>query len=642
MDSYLRKLMGLPYDNLYSYWKHYWNHCLDKLTDKDNVSFKIVGPRMLMKDLMEELEGHGLSNPDNISYFKSQIGQLDKKDKVFKSLCHPMVACLLQRLGDKANRDSSILLCKKILNRLAVERYFTRLVDWLVELIDTTTESTYESRKRINEIVHFVIAEFVAEGFVLEELKKYSTDIPGVAIAVGGVVMAAPTEFLGLKAADYASEEEYYKALSERIKNRTTQECLDVLKEHYYATPREAYVIVRLNGLKGQIDDFIGDINIYSPKIKHYIKDGRSLSEIESVAEGRDRVNAAIPIEFISIEQAMVYAKAKLEEVLDVMMLTYRTKTPITIASNVFAMVEDGEEIGMSISNKGDDPQMSTRDEMIRYYDSLDLNDMSGDGFKFMSDKHKILELGQGVLQRRLRNAARWYTKAVAAEKNVDVLLYSWFAIEGLLKVDSHIQTEMSDKTKDVNSLNVIQEFVVSILCKSYYHRYLRDTYRSYYYYTNLKDKYKNYYDMTDEVLVKAGLNLKEGDRYQDGAFLDAVPEMIACMNDDIAKDELADMRAFYQSDKGIKEKEKRIKEDLLLIYRLRNMIVHNAALTSVNISFYAQEARFISQRVIRYVIDNAGGNKTLEEIILGAKLNYQVFLMNLDEELKKVRGEKL
>lgn len=71
-------------------------------------------------------------------------------------------------------------------------------------------------------------------------------------------------------------------------------------------------------------------------------------------------------------------------------------------------------------------------------------------------------------------------------------------------------------------------------------------------------------------------------------------------------------------------------------------MIVHNAALTSVNISFYTQEARFISQRVIRYVIDNAGGNKTLEEIILGAKLNYQVFLMNLDEELKKVRGEKL
>ena len=117
-------------------------------------------------------------------------------------------------------------------------------MDWLVEIIDTTTESSYESRKRINEIAHLVIAEFVAEGFVLEELKKYSTDIPGVAIAVGGVVMAAPTEFLGLKAADYASEEEYYEALSERIKNRTTQECLDVLKEHYYATPRDSWLLI--------------------------------------------------------------------------------------------------------------------------------------------------------------------------------------------------------------------------------------------------------------------------------------------------------------------------------------------------------------------------------------------------------------
>ncbi len=634
--------MGLPYKNLLSYWQHYWNRCLDKLTDNDNVSFKIMGPRMLMKDIIEELEGHGLANPDNIDYFRRQINAFDRNDDVFRSLCHPMVACLLQRLGDKTNRESSVLLCKKILNRLAAERYFTQLVDWLVETIDTTTVSTYESRKRINGITHLVVAEFVAEGFVLEELKKYSTDIPGVAIAVGGVVMAAPSEFFELKATDYSTEEEYYDALSERIKKRTTQECLDILKEHYYTTPREAYVIVRLNGLKGQIDDYIGDINIYSPKVKHYIKEGHSLSEIETVAEGRDRVNAAIPMECISIEQAKVYAKVKLEEVLDIMMLTYRTKTPITIASNVFAMVEDGEEIGMSVSNKGDDPQMSTRDELMRYYDSLDLNDLEGDGFKFMSDKHRILEVGQGVLQRRLRNAARWYTKAVAAEKNVDVLLYSWFAIEGLLKVDSHIQAEMADKTKDVNSLNVIQEFVTAILCKSYYHRYLRDTYRSFYYYTNLKGEYKNYYDLTDEVIAKAGLDLKEGDRYKDGAFLDAVPDVIACMNNDIVRDELAEMYAFYQGEEEIKEKARQIKEDLLLIYRLRNMIVHNAALTSVNISFYAQEARFIAQRVIRYVIDNAGGNKTLEEIILGAKLNYQIFLMNLDEELKKVRGEKL
>lgn len=640
MDDHLRKIMGLPYENLLSYWQHYWSHCLEKLTDKDNVSFKMLGPRMLMQDIIDEIEGHGLSNPDNIDYFKRQIGELDKKDEIFRYLCHPMVTCLLQRLGNKTNKDSSILLCKKILNRLAVKRYFTLLVDWLAETIDNIAESNYESRKKINEITHLVISEFIAEGFVPDEIKRYATDIPGVAIAEGGVVLAAPTEFDSLKATDFESEEEYYKAVYERIKNRNAHQSLEVLKYYYYITPREAFFIVRLNGLKGQIDDHIGDINIYSPKVKRYIKDGHSLSKVEEVTEDRDSVNAAIPIDFTSIEQAKVYARAKLEEVLDIMTLTYRTQAPITIATNRYAVVADGEEISMSVSVKGNDPQLFDRDEMMRYFDALDLTELKGDGFKFLTDKHEVVEMGQGVLRRRLKNAARWYSKAIAADKEVDVLLYSWFAIEGLLKVGNQTQTEMAVKNKDVNSLNVIQEFVSSIICKSYFHSYLRGTYRNFLYHTNLNGMYNNYYDLKDDVIDKAGLNLKAGDHYKDGAFLSAVTDLTACINDDIVRDELAEMQAFYQSDEGIKAKASHIKDDLLMIYRLRNMIVHNAALSSVNISFYAREAIYIAQRVIRYVIDHIGGNKTIEEIVLGAKLDYQVFMQSFDEELNKLKNK--
>ena len=352
----------------------------------------------------------------------------------------------------------------------------------------------------------------------------------------------------------------------------------------------------------------------------------------------RDWVNAAIPIDFISIDQAKVYAKAKLEEVLDIMMLTYRTKSPITIATNIYAVVADGREISMSISVKGNDPQMALRDEMMRYLDAFDLTDVNGDGFKFLSDKHQVLEVGQGVLKRRLKNAAHWYAKAVAVDKDVDVLLYSWFAIEGLLKVEDKTKAEMADKNKEMNSLKVIQEFVTSIVCKSYFYNYLRSTYWNFLYLTNEHD---NYYDIDEAVISQAGLNLKAGDHYRDSAFLNAVPAMIGCINDDIVKDELAQMGAFYQNEDGIKEKANQICDNLLMIYRLRNMIVHNAALSSVNISFYAREAMSIAQRVIRYVIDKAGGNKTIDEIVLGAKLDYQVFLQNYDEELRLLKNGK-
>ena len=102
---------------------------------------------------------------------------------------------------------------------------------------------------------------------------------------------------------------------------------------------------------------------------------------------------------------------------------------------------------------------------------------------------------------------------------------------------------------------------------------------------------------------------------------------------------ELAQMETFYQNEEGIKEKTNQLCDDLLMIYRLRNMIVHNAALSCVNLSFYAREVMFIAQRVIRYVIDKAGGEKSIEEIVLEAKLDYQVFMANFNEELRLLKS---
>lgn len=635
MDERIRNIKGLPYKNLFVYWQHYWVNCLDTLMDKDNVCFKIVGPRMLLMDLIDELEGHGMANQDNISYFRTQISSLDKSDEVFHLLCHPIIACLLQRLGDKMNRESCILLCMKAIDTLVDKHYFLRLVDWLAKTIEGSTQNVFESRKKINDVTHLVIAEYISAGFMLNEIKRYATDIPGVAIAQDGVVMAAPPEYETIKESDYASKERYHEAVSEYLRNRDVYKCLDVLRYHYYESSRKAYFLVRLNGLKGKIDDYIGDINIYSPKVKKYVKEDFSFTNIESVSDDRDYVNAAIPIDFISIEQTKEYGKLKLEEVLDLLMLTYRTKVPVTVATNMYSVVVDGNEISMSMSARGNDPTMASRDEMMRYLDALDLTDVKGDGFKFMSAKRKILEESRSAISIRLKNAAHWYTKAISADKDVDTLLYSWFAIEGLLKVESKTQSEVLDNDKDANSLKVIQEFVTSIICKYYFHSYLRDTYSTFIFMTN----FHNYYDITDEVIERAGLNLNTGDHYRDGDFLKAMPDLIACVNDDIVRDRLVQVQNFYQDDNGLRCKANQIKDDLLMIYRLRNMIVHNAALSCVNIAFYAREARYIAQQVIRYVIDHVSGEKTIDEIVIEAKLDYQVFLMKFDEELMSLMG---
>ena len=637
MEDNVRKIMGRPYNDIYSYWHHYWNRCIDKLTDKDNVSFKIFGPRMILKDLTEELEGQGFFNQDNINFFKKQISELDKTDHVFHSLCHPYVVCLLQRLCEKKSVSSSIILCNNILNALEKKQYFSLLVNWLANQIDETTDSNNKTRSLINGVTHLIIAEYVAEGFAYEEIKRYATDIPDVLMSEFGKVIDAPEVFDTLKKSDYSNEEDFFAAVSELIKKRDVNIRMDVLKKYYYAPIKKAYFIVKLSGLKGQIDDYIGDINIYSPKIKRYLKD-ESISHIEAVTEDRDRVNAAIPVKFKNFAQAKECAITKLEEVLDILMLTYNTKEPVEILTNVYVIVEDGREIGSGMSAKGNDPTMSSSDESIRYLESLDVTYFRGDGFKYLSDKHHKLEVGHGALRIRLKNAAHWYSKAVASNKDVDTLLYSWFAIEGLIKVDERTKKEILDNSRDNINFRVIQNFVISIICKQFFHSYLRETYHNFLYLTIESD---NYYDLSDDVISKAALNLKIGDHYRDSDFLNAIPDLIECINDDIAKDELAELREFYQNGNGLKNKASILKEDLLMIYRLRNMIVHNAALSCVNIGFYARVAKYLAKKVIQYVIDKAPGNMTIDEIVLGAKIDYQVFMANFDKELMMIRGGK-
>ncbi len=637
MDEHIRKILGVPFKNLFSYWQHYWDHCIEKLTEKENVSFKILGPRMLVQDLIDELEGQGLANQDNIDFFRRHLSEMDKTDGVFHSLCHPIVTCLLQRLGDKENRESSILLCKQLLTILDKKKYFEQLVDLLAKTIDETKSNDFDSRKKINEITHLVIAAYVAEGFALDEIKRYATDVPGVAIQEGGCVIAAPTEFETLKQSDYSSEEEYYAAIGEYINNRSVYQCLDVLKYYYDMASRDAYFVVRLNGLKGQVDDYIGEINIYSPKKKQYVTGEFSLSQVEEMCEGRDRVNAAIPIHYRSLGQAKSQAVSKLEEALDLITLSYRTRVPVTMATNIYAVVVDGNEVSSSVSNKGNDPQMASRDEMMSYLDALDLTGVREDGFKFLAEKHHILEVVGETLKRRLKNATRWYAKASAAEKSEDVLLYSWYAVEGLLKIGGQAQAEVLDKTKNITYVKVIQEVVSSVICKWFFHRYVRGIYENYLY---LTVRSNNYYDLTEDVIRKAALNLKPGDHYRDADFLNSIPEMMECINNDIAKDELAELQVFYRDGEGLKKKAQQIKEDILMIYRLRNMIVHNAAISCENISFYAKEAKFVAQSIIRYVTDHASATATIEDIVIGAKLDYQVFMQNIDEELKVLKGK--
>ena len=114
---------------------------------------------------------------------------------------------------------------------------------------------------------------------------------------------------------------------------------------------------------------------------------------------------------------------------------------------------------------------------------------------------------------------------------------------------------------------------------------------------TQLND---NYYDFTEETIIRARLNLKQGERLELSYFFNELPAMLLEINDEIFKRDLQKVLKFYDSEKGVKEFWNSVYDDITIIYRLRNMIVHNAICPEFQIKLYAYKAQFITATLIQ------------------------------------------
>jgi hypothetical protein len=91
----------------------------------------------------------------------------------------------------------------------------------------------------------------------------------------------------------------------------------------------------------------------------------------------------------------------------------------------------------------------------------------------------------------------------------------------------------------------------------------------------------------------------------------------------------------------GIKKKEKEIYNDILLIYRLRNLIAHNAVYPRYLIDIYANKAQSISGSIIRFLIERyRTSNCGLDEILIDVSSIYDEFILNIDNEILKLKNQ--
>ena len=152
--------------------------------------------------------------------------------------------------------------------------------------------------------------------------------------------------------------------------------------------------------------------------------------------------------------------------------------------------------------------------------------------------------------------------------------------------------------------------------------------------------QFNNYYGFTSKTIESAKLNIQPGDKIELTKFFVELPRLIEEINDEIFKRDLIALQSFYEDKKCIIDFKSLVSDDVTLIYRLRNMIVHNAVCPEFIIKLYAYKAQFISGSLIQAVRYHYNKHRMdIGNTLLKIYSEYQILESNVSSEIKRLKG---
>lgn len=613
------------------YYQLYWEEYISDLLDPNNSEVIMQSPRMLIHEIISEITYHQFKNTENVAYYKTKLGEWLKKDRVFNELFKQDIVLSFTFFDAKHSLMLKELFMG-VLRRFITKGYFERVYSDFVNFMGALPMLTFDNKQKINLYVNLIIAEFKSEGFALEDIKGLPSQIDDVTIEAGGNVISAPESFYELQESDYETKDKYYAAIEERIKKRTIEECLQGIIDKFYCTPREGYMLIRLTGLKGDIDTTIDDVHIYSPKKHKYIR-GASISDIEIITD-KDYLNAAVPIESVGLFSSINYAEHKLSSVLEILSLIYNTKVKIDYGRGNFVIAINGVEVGFHNNVTSDDERYQNEASFYKYTMSFDAKEIE-------NDKDEIIKQFEAVhypysdTTTKLSNAVHWCYKAKNASTDEEKLINSWFALEGMMKIPEEVMHSLPLK-KDDGVMKVVQYIAKATLSIRKFNTFWREVYAKTLY--SIQDMSLSF-NLSEDLKKRAGLNLNPGDKYDTKSFFECISELEDAISHQLFKNELHEVADYYSSGKGFENYAHLIENEILIIYRLRNLIAHNAVIPSESLRLYARKAYAICRYITQYFINQKTNDKiTIEKMILDASIRYLRFSSSIEDKIRELK----
>lgn len=611
------------------FWIETWEDLIRNFLKK-SYGLNLYSPSILIDDIITEIEENQFRNSDNKKFFQNKISGYLENDEVVKT--ELISEFTLLRKSFHTDRQNYILsLCFKIREKLKQGVYFNKTLDLINNAIHQEKEIDLSFVKQINYYSQSLITEFVKKSFALEDIKRFLNSI------FGGYRYTQEyfyTEFPHpFKEEDFLDSdgkfqrEEFAEKVKPFIDKLSSEDKINSLKIFYEQKPEEVKYIFLVKGIKGEVDKRILDVHFYNIESRRFAKENSRLSPYEDIQQFsglKNRyVQAAVDIPMLTPKSSLSNAKSKIENTLDILSCYLNLKTNIEIDESNFIVINSkGRVIHTSFQVDHSSPVMD-------FKNALDLESIDNTIELLNSFDFLVYENNENVL--KLKNALRWRHKAEQSFRDEDKLLNYWICLENLFNSSRDLTLDIfndNNKTK----FHLIQEIISSHQIFNHIFNY---GWELYHYFQKYNDPLGINKKLPEELRKKAQLNRIVGERIYLAKFIECLPDLKTYEEDLFILDKIDSVISFYNGQENTKEiildHKKQVKEDILMIYRMRNLIVHNAHYDNALLQYYIWKIRSYSGFLIRKFITKYDDVNSFEDFLLEIFVSKEKLLLDLD-----------
>lgn len=616
------------------FWKELWENLINNFLKKSNLGLNLYNPHILIEDILTEIEENSFQNTENKKFLYKQLDNFYKNDTVIKSEFNSAFQ-ILRRNFNSDKTQFLIQILKELKISFTRGKYFDYCLTKLVKLLNEEEPITRNVINEIKYLSQVIIVEFIKKSYSLKDIKKFPDKLfADYEQEEGGRII---TDFPhGIDYRDYKTvngktEEQFFKDVVSLMNDLNVEKRIMSLSNFYYKKPMNVHYIFVIKGLKGDTCFEVGGVTFYSVNNKRFINFPESLDDdrenLQQFGETKDFIflQAAVPVEYLSADSSISAAISRLEIALDLISCYYNTQTPLEIDFSQYVIAHENNWIYWSSSK-------DSKARHSKFYDSLNFGEIEPD-FTELKNKNLLWEnyndANSSIL--KLRNAIHWYRKAQESLKEEDKLLNYWISIENLF-YDSKIFKDIISPPKN-SKFHVIQEIISS---NQIFYLVLDYGWDLYWHYANQSQKFfvNPKLKLPEELILKANLRVSKGKIYLE-KFINCLDEIKEYETNEYFLMEIDNTIKFFkeisETKKIIKVQLEQTKEDILMIYRFRNLIVHNAHFDNTLLKYYVWKLKDYAGNFIRSVIKQLDRENNLNDVILKIQYERQYFENELE-----------